>query len=95
MNILTKQMVAGIVADYYPAIGEQSQLKNIEDYLMNGYSISGLEALKLFGAYRLSSIIRRLRDKHGDDNITTTIVKIPGSRFARYRFTTNYLKTLQ
>ena len=49
-----------------------SKAKAIEAYLLDGYSLTGLQALQLFGVYRLSSIINRLR-KQGVDIVTDTI----------------------
>ena len=40
-----------------------SQAQAIEKHLKYGNSLTGLEAIKKFGVYRLSSVIHRLRKK--------------------------------
>ena len=40
---------------------KQSQTRQILDYFSEGGKLSGLDALSMFGAYRLSSIIFNLR----------------------------------
>ena len=44
---------------------EQSQLNQVKTHLMNGKSITPIDALNLYGAFRLASIIHILRHKEG------------------------------
>lgn len=60
----------------------ESQSYQIREYLLQGNTITAMEALKLFGCFRLSGRIYDLR-KEGL-NISTTIIKINGKRVAEY-----------
>jgi biotin operon repressor len=60
----------------------ESKHNRIKRRLLAGFAISGQDALKEFGVYRLSSVIHRLR-KEGL-NIKTTMVQRPGYSFAKY-----------
>ena len=60
----------------------ESQSYQIREYLLQGNTITALEALKLFGCFRLSGRIYDLR-KEGI-NISSTIIKINGKRVAEY-----------
>lgn len=60
----------------------ESQSHQIREYLLQGNTITAMEALKLFGCFRLSGRIYDLR-KEGI-NISTTIIKINGKRVAEY-----------
>lgn len=60
-----------------------SQNKQILAYLQGGRSITPLEALNLFGCFRLGARIAELKSKGYD--ITTEMVKHNGKRFASYR----------
>ncbi len=60
----------------------ESQSYQIREYLLQGNTITALEALKLFGCFRLSGRIYDLR-KEGT-NISSTIIKINGKRVAEY-----------
>ena len=60
----------------------ESQSYQIREYLLQGNSITAMEALKLFGCFRLSGRIYDLR-KEGT-NISSTIIKINGKRVAEY-----------
>ena len=63
---------------------KESKHNEIKQHLLNGGQISGLEALKIFGVYRLSSIINRLRNE-GLDVKTTMILSDDGvTQFAKY-----------
>lgn len=56
----------------------------VKNHLLKGGSISGRAALRVFGLYRLSSVIHRLRDEGMD--IQTTMVESPtGDKYAIYR----------
>ena len=60
----------------------ESQSYQIREYLLQGNTITALEALRLFGCFRLSGRIYDLR-KEGI-NISSTIIKINGKRVAEY-----------
>ena len=60
-----------------------SQLEMIKKHLQDGKSITPLEALRLYGCFRLSGRIYDLR--HNDNmNIYGEIVNYNGSRFMKY-----------
>lgn len=62
----------------------ESQRKNIKNWLLSGKSITPIEALQMFGAFRLSAIIFVLKNEH-DMNIRTDMIYEPnGRRYARY-----------
>lgn len=63
----------------------KSQVENIKDHLENGNSITPLDALNLFGCFRLSDVIFRLRNS--GLNISMELIKMPnkaGKGFAKY-----------
>lgn len=60
-----------------------SQTSQIREHLESGRSITPLEALRLYGCFRLGARIWDLRDAGLD--IETTIVEVGGKRFASYR----------
>jgi len=60
----------------------QSKIARVKRHLLSGASITGLQAIKWFGLYRLAPAISRLRAK--GMNIKTEMVTIYGSTFARY-----------
>jgi hypothetical protein len=59
-----------------------SQNTLIKGWLMNGRSLTTLEALNMFGCFRLAARISNLRDEGMD--IHTEIVEINDKRVARY-----------
>ena len=60
-----------------------SQNALIKGWLLNGYSITQLEALTQFGCFRLAARIADLRDQNL--NVVTEIVTLEnGKRVARY-----------
>ena len=60
-----------------------SQHALIKGWLLNGYSITQLEALTQFGCFRLAARIANLRDK--GLNVQTDMVTLEnGKRVARY-----------
>ena len=63
-----------------------SQLQDIKKHLVSGKSLTGLEALELFGCYRLSARILDLRD--AGLNIKTIIIEDGKKRYARYKVET-------
>jgi hypothetical protein len=54
----------------------------VKEHLKSGQSITGLEALQLYGLYRLSSLINKLRGQ--DWPIKTVIVEAGSLRYAKY-----------
>jgi hypothetical protein len=64
-------------------IGTDSQNALIRGWLLNGYSITQLEALTQFGCFRLAARIAYLRDK-GLDIVTDMVTLENGKRVARY-----------
>lgn len=59
-----------------------SKHKQIEQHLINKGSITPLQALSLYGVYRLSSVIHRLRNK--GYMIATVMQERHGDVYARY-----------
>jgi hypothetical protein len=59
-----------------------SQNALIKGWLMNGHSLTTLEALNMFGCFRLAARIENLRTQGMD--IHTDIVEINDKRVARY-----------
>lgn len=62
---------------------ENSQRQQVQKWLNDGNSITPLQALQMFGAFRLSSIIYRLKYDYGM-NIKTEIINDNGKRYAEY-----------
>lgn len=65
------------------AIGS-TQRDSIKQHLLNGYSLTALEALSLFGAYRLAAHIEVLRNRDGMGILTTMSKDVTGRTYARY-----------
>lgn len=62
-----------------------SKHEMIKNHLLRGESITGLQAIDLYGVYRLSSVIGRLRNKANIPIETTMIYSGDGKTvFARY-----------
>lgn len=59
-----------------------SQNALIKGWLLNGYSITPMEALNMFGCFRLSARIANLRDE--GMLVITDMVTINDKRVARY-----------
>ena len=59
-----------------------SQTALIKGWLLNGYSITQLDALNMFGCFRLSARIANLREEGLD--IVTDMVTINDKRIAKY-----------
>jgi hypothetical protein len=60
----------------------ESQNALIKGWLLNGYSITPMEALNMFGCFRLSARIANLRDEGLE--VVTDMVTINDKRVARY-----------
>lgn len=59
-----------------------SQNALIKGWLLNGYSITPMEALNMFGCFRLSARIANLREEGMP--VVTDMVNINNKRVARY-----------
>ena len=59
-----------------------SQTALIKGWLLNGYSITQLDALNMFGCFRLSARIANLREEGLD--IVTDMVNVHDKRIAKY-----------
>ena len=67
----------------------ESQRKQVRNWLMKGKSITPIEALQMFGAFRLSAIIFVLKNEY-DMPIKTEMVYEPnGKRYAKYYLENN------
>ncbi len=60
----------------------KTQKQMIEIYLLAGNAITPIEALELFGCFRLAAIIHQIREKR--HVYTTMITNKYGNRFAKY-----------
>jgi len=68
---------------------KKSQQEKILDYLLEGKSITPLEALRYFGCFRLSAIVFNLKQQGYE--FTTKLVKNKyGNKFARYSLVEKY-----
>lgn len=64
-------------------MAKQTQLNSIKAHLDSGKAITPIEALNLYGCFRLADVVFRLK-KQGM-NIETNIVKQNGKKFASYK----------
>ncbi len=62
----------------------QTQLRSIREHLESGRSITPLDALKLYGCFRLGARIWDLRHVYGLD-IETNLIAHGDAQFAEYR----------
>ncbi len=63
----------------------QSKHNEIRNHLLRGETITGLQAIELYGVYRLSSVINRIRNRDGLDVETTMVTATDGKTiFAKY-----------
>ena len=65
-----------------------SKAKQIESHLLAGKALTGIQALQLYGVYRLSSVINRLRGRH---EIHTDMIDMGDVRYAKYYIPELYL----
>ncbi len=61
---------------------KDSQNALIKGWLLNGHSLTTLDALTLFGCFRLSARISNLREEGYD--IVTEMVEVNDKRIAKY-----------
>lgn len=63
----------------------KSKHNEIRNHLLRGETITGLQAIELYGVYRLSSVINRLRNRDGLEVETTMVIATDGKTiFAKY-----------
>mgnify|MGYP003424192936 CR=1 FL=1 len=67
---------------------KKTQLENVKEYLMQGNPITPIDALAMFGCFRLSDIIFRLK-KEGFQFHTELIKNKYGNYFAKYSLINN------
>lgn len=63
---------------------EDSQRKQIQEWLTSGKSITPIQALKMFGCFRLSAIIYILKYDYGMPIKTEMVYEDGGKRYAKY-----------
>lgn len=62
----------------------ESQRKNVKNWLLSGKSITPLQALQMFGAFRLSAIIYCLKNEDNMAIKTEMVYESNGKRYAKY-----------
>lgn len=62
--------------------GTDSQNALIKGWLLNGHSLTTLDALNMFGCFRLSARIANLKEE--GMNIITEMVEVNDKRIAKY-----------
>lgn len=63
-----------------------TKLEKIKRHLLSGKSITPLQALKLYGSFRLSAVIHTLKNDHNITIETKSVTnKETGSRYASYK----------
>lgn len=62
----------------------ESQRKSVQNWLLAGHTITPIEALNMFGAFRLSSIIFVLKNDYDMDIETEMVYEDDGKRYAKY-----------
>lgn len=65
---------------------------SVKDHIRKGGTITGLEAIRIYGLYRLSSLICKLRNKGWP--IKTVIVENGAERYAKYYVPINERKNI-
>lgn len=63
----------------------ETQRSKVKKHLLSGKSITPLEALNLYGSFRLSAIIHYLRHHDNLDIETEYVEHAKGTRFASYK----------
>jgi hypothetical protein len=69
-------------------------MQKVLHHLNSGKSITPLEALGLYGSFRLAAVVHSLK-KRGYDIITNIKVDMNGSRYAEYSLTDNNREQLE
>ena len=62
----------------------ESQNEKVREHLMSGKSITPLEALCLYGCFRLGARIWDLKRKYGLPIVTERVVNEQGNHYAKY-----------
>ena len=62
----------------------ESQRKSVQNWLLAGHTITPIEALNMFGAFRLSAIIFVLKNDYNMDIETEMVYEDDGKRYAKY-----------
>ena len=62
---------------------KKSQTKRILDYLLTGKGITAIQALKMFGCFRLSGRIYEIRNQY-EVKVESNFVKRNGKTFCEY-----------
>ena len=62
----------------------ESQRKSVQNWLLAGHTITPIEALNMFGAFRLSAIIFVLKNDYDMDIETEMVYEDDGKRYAKY-----------
>ena len=70
-----------------------TQKSNVRAWLLNGNTITPLEALNKFGIFRLAAVVHELRDE-GLPIVTEKIQVSPKKRVAQYCLPKDYLESL-
>lgn len=62
----------------------ESQRKAIQNWLLAGKTITPIEALNMFGAFRLSAVIYVLKNDYDMNIVTEMVYEDDGKRYAKY-----------
>jgi hypothetical protein len=63
---------------------KESQRRSIQTWLLNGHSLTPIEALNMFGAFRLSAVIYVLKNDYDMPIETEIVYEEGGKRYAKY-----------
>jgi len=66
-----------------------SQINNVEKWLLRGRKITPIQALRMFGCFRLGAIIFELNKKHSGD-IKSKLIKVPTKSGRGYAYVSQY-----
>lgn len=78
-----------------PKSTASTQREAIRNFLKQGRSLTALEALSLFGAYRLAAHIEVLRNRDGMPIQTDMCTDVTGRTYARYSLPVFYTDAYQ
>ena len=63
---------------------KESQRRSIQTWLLNGRTLTPIEALNMFGAFRLSAVIYVLKNDYDMPIETEMVYEEGGKRYAKY-----------
>jgi hypothetical protein len=63
----------------------KSQREKIKEWLTNGKSITPIEALEMFGCFRLAAIVCLLREEDNMNIETKLVTNRYGTKYAKYK----------